>query len=151
MKKLVLACLLPFCFSPAHAQVSLHIDIGLPLAPPLVEIQPGIRVVEGFDEEVFFYNGWYWCRRPNGWYRARSPRAPFGFIEGRRVPRLLVRMPEGRYRNWHRGEGHEGRFEGRREGRDEDHGRGERGGREGRGEHGGREGRGKEGHGRHGR
>ncbi|HJW08719.1 MAG TPA: hypothetical protein VJ483_03745 [Holophagaceae bacterium] len=142
MKKLAFACLLPLCFSTAHAQVSLHIDIGLPLAPPLVEIQPGIRVVEGFDDEVFFYNGWYWCRRPDGWYRARSPRSPFGFIDRRRVPRSLVRVPEGRYRNWHRDEG---RHEGREERREEGRGHGEHGG------HGRGEGHGKEGHGRHGR
>ena len=128
MKKLALTCLLPLCFSTAHAQVSLHIDIGLPLAPPLVEVQPGIRVVEGFDDEVFFYNGWYWCRRPGGWYRARSPRASFAFIESRRVPRSLVLVPEGRYRNWHHDEGrHEG-WEKHREGRrgddDQGHGRG---------------------------
>ena len=109
MNKLIYACVMPLAFTAAQAQVSLHIDIGLPVAPPLVEVQPGVQVVEGFDGEVFFSNGWYWCRRPDGWYRARSPRAPFYFIERRRVPGVLVRMPEGRYRNWHHDNGrHEG-------------------------------------------
>jgi len=87
---------------PASAQVHVQIDIGLPVAPPLVEVQPGIQVVEGFPEEVFFHAGWYWCRRPDGWYRARTPRARFEWVEARWVPRPLMRMPEGRYRNWHR-------------------------------------------------
>jgi hypothetical protein len=111
--------------------VSLHIELGLPVAPPLVVVSPGIQVVEGFGEEVFFSGGWYWCRRPGGWYRARSPRARFDFVEGGRVPRGLRGIPEGKYRNWH----HEGpRVEarhdnGRHEGerRREERGRDERG------------------------
>jgi hypothetical protein len=99
--------------------VSLHIDIGLPVAPPLVAVQPGIQVVEGFGEEVFFSSGWYWCRRPNGWYRARSPRASFEWVEARRVPRGLVRLPEGHYRNWHREEAHARRDERHAERREE--------------------------------
>jgi hypothetical protein len=67
-----------------------------------VLIQPGIQVVEGFREEVFFHGGWYWCRRPDGWYRSRSPQARFGWVDARRVPGALVRMPMGHYRNWHR-------------------------------------------------
>ena len=132
MKKtlLPLAFLLALGSTAAQAQVSLHIDIGLPVAPTLVVVQPGIQVVEGFGEEVFFSGGWYWCRRPNGWYRARSPRARFDWVESRRVPVGLVRLPPGQYRNWrheeHRGEmRHDnGRHEGER--RREEHGREER-------------------------
>jgi hypothetical protein len=90
--------LLPF---PAQAQVHVQLNIGLPVAPPLVQVSPGIQVVEGFPEEVFFNAGWYWCRRPDGWYRARSPQARFGWVDGGRVPGALVRMPVGQYRNWH--------------------------------------------------
>ncbi|MBP1627160.1 MAG: hypothetical protein H6Q00_1635 [Holophagaceae bacterium] len=102
MKRLILplACLMVLAATPAKAQVSVHIDLGLPIAPPLVVIQPGVQVVEGFHDEVFFSSGWYWCRRPDGWYRARSPRDRFSWVERHRVPRPLVRMPEGRYRNW---------------------------------------------------
>lgn len=97
----ILAFLLAAGASSARAQVHVQIELGLPVAPPLVVIQPGLQVVEGFDEEVFFHGGWYWCRRPDGWYRARSPRARFGWVEERRVPRLLVEVPRGHYRNWH--------------------------------------------------
>ena len=100
MKKLsfALAGLVFLMPSTAQAQVRLSINLGLPVAPPLVQVQPGIQVVEGFGEEVFFSAGWYWCRRPDGWYRAASPRAPFGWVDARRVPSALVRMPAGRYR-----------------------------------------------------
>ncbi|WLT32036.1 hypothetical protein [Geothrix sp. PMB-07] len=103
MKRLALrsALLLALAIAPAQAQVHVQIELGLPVAPPLVVIQPGVQVVEGFDDEVFFHGGWYWCRRHDGWYRARSPRARFGWVEERRVPRLLVEVPRGHYRNWH--------------------------------------------------
>jgi hypothetical protein len=88
----------------ARAQVGIHIDIGLPASPPLVVVQPGVQVVEGFREEVFVSGGWYWCRRDDGWYRARSPQSQFLWVEPRRVPVALVRVPRGQYRNWHRAE-----------------------------------------------
>ncbi len=109
---LFLALLLALSPSFAQAQVDIHIDIGLPPLPRLVVVQPGIQVVEGFQEEVFFRDGWYWCRRPNGWYRARRPQARFEWVEVRRVPRALVQVPAGHYRNWHhklRDDEHEGR------------------------------------------
>ncbi len=130
-----LAFLLAVGAAPARAQVGIRIELGLPVAPPLVVIQPGIQVVEGFQEEVFFHRGWYWCRRPDGWYRSRSPQARFGWIDARRVPGALVRMPAGRYRNWHhdagpmerRGNRRDDRPGGRRddrpEGRQDDRGR----------------------------
>lgn len=127
-KRLALSAALLVLAPAARAQVSLHIDIGLPVAPPLVVVRPGIQVVEGFDEEVFFHDGWYWCRRPHGWYRARSPRARFDWVEVRRVPRGLVALPPGHYRNWH----HERQLE-RREWRREE--RYERERREARREH----------------
>jgi hypothetical protein len=93
--------------SALQAQVDVHIDIGLPPVPPLVVVQPGIQVVEGFQEEVFFHRGWYWCRRPDGWYRARSPHSRFDWVDVHRVPVILVRQPEGHYRNWHHNDHHE--------------------------------------------
>ena len=119
---LPLVVLLALGAPAARAQVSLHIELGLPVAPPLVVVSPGIQVVEGFGEEVFFARGWYWCRRPDGWYRSRSPRARFDWVEGRRVPPGLVRMPPGRYRNWHREDARPGmRREGPPRGRGPEH------------------------------
>jgi hypothetical protein len=102
MKKLALAFALAFMLAPAapRAQVGVHIDVALPVAPPLVVVQPGIQVVENWDEEVFFTRGYYWVQRDGAWYRARGPRSRFVFVEHRHVPVALVKMPPGRYKHW---------------------------------------------------
>jgi hypothetical protein len=99
MKNLLLASVLFLAVLPATApaQVSVQIQLGLPAAPPLVVVQPGIQVVENWDEEVFFTGGYYWVRRDDRWYRARGPSAAFVYVEPRRVPPGLVRMPPGQY------------------------------------------------------
>jgi hypothetical protein len=105
-----IALVLALAAAPARAGVSVSISIGLPVAPPLVAVAPGISVVEGFPDEVFFYDGGYWCRRPDGWYWARHPRDRFAFVEGGRVPRPLMRERVGYYRDWHpHGPRHEAR------------------------------------------
>jgi hypothetical protein len=109
MKRLALLFALVALSVPAaaRAQVAVQIQVGLPVAPPLVVVQPGIQVVEDYHEEVFFTGGWYWVRRDGGWYRARTPRAAFVFVEPRRVPVALVRIPPGQYRHWRREDHHE--------------------------------------------
>jgi hypothetical protein len=107
MRKLALLSLLALAALPGTARpqagVRLQLDLGLPPQPPLVVIQPGIQVVENSNEEVFFTGGWYWVRRDGGWYRARSPRAAFVWVEPRRVPVGLVRLPPpGHYRHFRR-------------------------------------------------
>jgi hypothetical protein len=104
MRKLVLAlaltpALVPF---PARAQpsVQVHINLGLPPQPVLLEVQPGVQVVADFHEEVFFSGGYYWLRRDAGWYRARRPNARFVYVQPARVPPGLVRMPPGHYRHF---------------------------------------------------
>lgn len=105
MKRLALAFALALSLAPAaSAQVGVHIDVGLPAAPPLVVVQPGIQVVEDWHEEVFYTRGWYWVRRDGYWYRARGPRATFVYVEPRRVPVALVRIPPGHYKHWRKAE-----------------------------------------------
>jgi hypothetical protein len=103
MKPYTLPLAVLLCLSPSVVRAEIHVGIqlGLPPVPQMVVVSPGIQVVEGFQDEVFFQGGWYWCRRPDGWYRARNPQAHFDWIESRRVPGGLSRMPSGRYRNWH--------------------------------------------------
>jgi len=95
----LVASLLP---TSASAQVDVNIRLGLPAAPPMVVVQPGVQVVENYDEEVFFTGGWYWVRRDDRWWRARSPRAQFVYVEPRRVPVAIYRLPPGHYKHWGR-------------------------------------------------
>ncbi|MFL5261812.1 MAG: hypothetical protein ACJ79R_15010 [Anaeromyxobacteraceae bacterium] len=113
MKRLALLFALALSAVPAlaRAQVGVQIHVGLPVAPPLVVVQPGVQVVENYDEEVFFTNGWYWCRRDTGWYRSRTPRAAFAHVEPRYVPRAIYRLPPGQYKHWRRAEARAERHE----------------------------------------
>jgi hypothetical protein len=38
--------------------------------PSLVEVRPGVWVVEDYDEPIFFEGGYYWAYRGNAWYRS---------------------------------------------------------------------------------
>lgn len=106
MNRLALSFALALSVLPAaaRAQVDVRIQVGLPVAPPLLVVQPGIQVVEDWHEEVFFTRGYYWVRRDGYWYRARAPRAAFVYVEPRHVPIGLVRMPPGHYKHWRRAE-----------------------------------------------
>ncbi|MCM2333855.1 MAG: hypothetical protein NDI82_07890 [Anaeromyxobacteraceae bacterium] len=88
--------------SPAAAQVNIHAGIrfGLPALPTLVVVQPGIQVVEGFDDEVFVHQGAYYARRDGRWYRGAGPQASFVVVETRVVPEPLRRIPPGHYRRY---------------------------------------------------
>jgi len=107
MKRLVLSLALALSVlapSAARAQVDVQINIGLPVAPPLVVVEPGVQVVEDYDEEVFVTGGWYWVRRGPYWYRARTPQATFVHVQPRYVPARLVKVPPGRYKHWRKAE-----------------------------------------------
>jgi hypothetical protein len=124
MTRLVLCLVLALSFLPAaaRAQVAMQIQIGLPVAPPMVVVQPGVQVVENSDDEVFFVGGWYWARRGPYWYRARRPGAPFVYVEPRRIPyRLAYLPPPGHYRHWRRDQGRADRHWWREHERDRDH------------------------------
>ncbi len=88
--------------SSTPAQVSLQVQLGLPLPPPtsLVVVQPGIQVVTGYPEEVFYTGGYYWLRRDETWYRSIHPRSGFVYVMPGRVPPGLTRLPPGHYRNY---------------------------------------------------
>jgi hypothetical protein len=113
MRKLIAAGLMLF---PALALAQVRVEVGLPTfrfeaAPPMVVVSPGVQVVEDYDEEVFFSDGYYWCRRDDRWFRSRDYRGHWVYVEQRRVPGRLYSIPSGRYRRWH----HEERREMRRE------------------------------------
>jgi hypothetical protein len=64
-----------------QAQLEIQLTF-LPCSPPLVEVQPGVRVVRDLDEEIFFANGRYWVRRDDRWYSTRNPRGRRGPEQG---------------------------------------------------------------------
>lgn len=89
---------------PALALAQIHVDIALPsirfeVAPPLVVVAPGVQVVEDYGEEVFFVDGWYWCRREGRWFRTRDHRGHWVVVETVQVPGTIVKIPPGRYRH----------------------------------------------------
>lgn len=104
MKTLALTALLSVVLlaSPAAAQVSLRVDLGVPLppSPTLVVIQPGIQVVAGYPEEVFYVGNHYYLRRDDGWYRSIHPQTGFIVVPPARVPPGLAKLPPGHYRNY---------------------------------------------------
>ncbi len=85
----------------ASAQATVDIQLGLPVVlPRMVVVSPGIQVVPGMEEEVFFTGGYYWARHDGGWYRSRSHRGGWMYMPERRVPPGLVRLPPGHYKHW---------------------------------------------------
>ena len=67
----------------AQVQVGVGVQVSVPVptihfdvAPPLVVVQPGVQVVQDYGDEVFFVDGWYWCRRDNYWFRTRDAEHP---------------------------------------------------------------------------
>jgi hypothetical protein len=99
--------MLPLSFAFAlFMQVQVRVSVPVPVvrfevAPQRVEVQPGVQVVEDYDEEVFFVDGRYWMRAPDGrWCRARDHRGGWVYVEPRVVPARLVRMPPGHYKHY---------------------------------------------------
>jgi hypothetical protein len=84
----------------ATAQVSATFQLELPFTPHLVVVEPGIQVVESYNEEVFVVGGAWWVRRGPVWYRAPRPGGHFVPVRVEHVPPGLVRLPPGRYKNY---------------------------------------------------
>jgi hypothetical protein len=52
----------------SFAQPVVSINIGWAAPPPVVEVSPGVQVVQDYGEEVFFTGGHYWVERGGAWY-----------------------------------------------------------------------------------
>ncbi len=90
------------------AQVRVTVDVPAPTItftapPPLVVVQPGVQVVEDYDDEVYVVQDVYWVRRGKHWYRSRDYRGGWVVVDGPGVPPSLVRMPPGKYRRYKHG------------------------------------------------
>jgi hypothetical protein len=101
MKALGLITLLS---APAFAQIQVNIplpQIQVEVAPPMVEVHPGVQVVQNSEDEVFSSGGWYWARRDGTWFRSRDLTHPaWAIVRVRDVPPVLVGIQPGRYRRW---------------------------------------------------
>jgi|KBSMisStaDraftv2_1062788.scaffolds.fasta_scaffold745594_2 hypothetical protein len=76
-------------------------EVRFEVAPPMVEVQPGVLVVHDYDEEVFFVDGRYWMHWRDGrWYRANDYRGGWVTAEPRAVPGSIVRLPPGTYKHY---------------------------------------------------
>jgi hypothetical protein len=106
-KRTILA--LAFAVSlPAMASAGgvMDVSVQIPLPtirfetrPPLVVVREGVQVVPDYPEEVYYRDGSYWHRSAGRWYRTRDHRGGWVLVEQRRVPVMLVGIPEGKYKH----------------------------------------------------
>jgi hypothetical protein len=117
MRKIaLLAFLLLPGLAAAQVSASAQVRIDLPVVlPALVVVSPGIQVVPEIENEVFYTNGYYWCRHGGSWVRSKSHRGGWVVVAPASVPPGLAKMPPGKYKMWkpakpvkhHEGDGHE--------------------------------------------
>jgi len=70
-------------------------------APPLVTVRPGVQVVEGSRQEVFFSGGYYWhCGSDGTWWRTHNHHGGWRVAPRHAVP-IAVVHGRGHYRNFH--------------------------------------------------
>ncbi len=78
--------------------------ILLPTPQELIVIpETNVYVVPDVQEEIYFYNGWWWRPWGGRWYRSRHYNA--GWVNYQGVPSFYVEMPSGwrdyyRHRRW---------------------------------------------------
>jgi hypothetical protein len=100
MKKLILAMAL--LLYPAVASAQVVIRYGWTAPPPLIEVSPGVQVVEDGGDEIFFTNGRYWVERDGRWYWARDYHENWRFADARRVPVFVRSHRRGEYLHYRR-------------------------------------------------
>lgn len=110
---LVLVMVFPM---PTMAEVHVGINISLPppivfAAPPQLVVIPETYVygVPDADEDIFFYNGWWWRPWEGKWYRSRNYRSGWGYYRGE--PSFYREVPSSWRNDYreHRWQGHEWR------------------------------------------
>ena len=80
------------------AEVNIGINIPLPplivfASPPEVVVIPEtyVYVVPDYDEDIYFYDGWWWRPWEGRWYRSRHYGS--GWVYYQRVPSFYGRVP----------------------------------------------------------
>lgn len=81
------------CHSTGDVQYSGEVAVA---SPALVQITPGVQVVEDADEPLFFADGAYWLYRDNVWLRSDNYRGGFARVDLVRVPQdiRLIERPQ---------------------------------------------------------
>lgn len=58
--------------------------------PTLVELYPGVWVIEDYNEPVFYADGYYWLYRDTGWFRSSYHTG--GWVHIGAAPQVVVRI-----------------------------------------------------------
>jgi hypothetical protein len=84
---------------PARAQVNIQVGIQLPPAlvfssPPEMVVLPGtyVYVVPDSDQDVFFFDGWWWRPWNGHWYRSQYYDQGWGYYSS--VPSFYQEVPQ---------------------------------------------------------
>lgn len=90
--------------APAPAQAAdITVSIGWQAPPPLIIVSPGVQVVQDYDDEVFFIDGYYWVERDGRWYHSRDHHGKWIFVERSHVHHWLVQpRARGQYKHWNK-------------------------------------------------
>ncbi|OPY84521.1 MAG: hypothetical protein A4E72_02195 [Syntrophus sp. PtaU1.Bin208] len=85
---------------PMSAMADVDVHVSIPLPPPVVfSVPPPAVVIPGtyvyglpdVQENIFFYNGWWWRPWEGRWYRSRNYRS--GWVHYPRVPSFYGSVP----------------------------------------------------------
>ena len=101
MKKLLLGTLLlALALVPVSTMAGVHIGLNFSM-PPLIEFyeppelivipETYVYVVPDVEEEIFFYNGWWWRPWEGHWYRSQSYDSGWEYYQ--RVPSFYIEIP----------------------------------------------------------
>lgn len=86
------------CVGTARVHGHAHVTA----TPTLVAIGPGVWVVEGHSEPVFYSDGYYWMYSDGVWLRSDSYAGSWVRVRTRVVPRPVVRIDRPRiYAHYH--------------------------------------------------
>jgi hypothetical protein len=94
------ATLLPAC-GPAYVQVA-----ATTTAPALVEISPGVWIVEDYPTAVYYADGYYWRYEGGVWYRSDWYESGFARVDIGFVPRIVIGSYRPHVHVRYRGHGH---------------------------------------------